>query len=112
MKFTGLLTALGILVVLGGTVWWTSKHPATDAKSNAPASPKIISVDAKQIEGVRIAKTGSEPVELVKLADKWEIAKPAPMPADQDTVGSLTSTLATLNSDRLIDEHPASLHDF
>jgi hypothetical protein len=111
MKFTGLFTALGILIVLGGTVWWTNKHPST-GKSNTPASPKIISVDQKQIEGVRIAKPGSDPVELVKLADKWEIAKPGPMPADQDAVGTLTSSLAALNADRVIDEHPASLNEF
>jgi len=112
MKLTGLFVALGVLIVLGGTVWWTNKHPATDAKASTSASPKIISVDAKEIQGVRIAKTGSEPVELAKLADRWEIAKPIPMPADQDAVGTLTSALATLNGDRLIDEHPASLNEF
>ena len=34
------------------------------------------------------------------------------MHADQDAVGMITSALATLNSDRLIDEHPADLADF
>ncbi len=27
MKPTGLLSATGVLLVLGGLVWWTSKHP-------------------------------------------------------------------------------------
>jgi hypothetical protein len=34
------------------------------------------------------------------------------MPADQDTVNMLTGSLATLNADRLIDDHPASLNEF
>jgi hypothetical protein len=34
------------------------------------------------------------------------------MHADQDAVNMITSTLATLNADRLIDEHPGNLRDF
>src|SRR5437764_6721343 len=112
MKFGGLLTAVALLAVLGGLAWWTTKHPSVDTKANASTSPKIIAVDAKDIEGIRITKTGSDPVVLSKLADKWEITKPKPLPADQDTVSSLTSAVATLNADRLIDEHPASLTEF
>ncbi len=47
---------------------------------------------------------------LKKLADQWEITKPEPMPADQDTVASLISTASTLTSDRLIDDKPSDLH--
>jgi hypothetical protein len=112
MKFGGLFTALGVLVVLGGLLWWTNKHPSAPAASKTPPAPKLISVDAKQIEGIVIAKPGSDPIELTKLADSWTIAKPTPMPADQDAVGMLTGSLATLNADRLIEEHPASLNDF
>jgi hypothetical protein len=112
MKSGGLITALGVLVVLGGAVWWSNKHPTTDTASKTPPAPKLISVDAKQIEGIVLAKPGSDPIELAKLADSWTIVKPMPMPADQDAVSMLTGSLATLNADRLIDDHPASLNDF
>jgi len=112
MKSGGLITALGVLVVLGGLVWWSNKHPATDAKSKTPPAPKLISVDPKQIDDIVLSKSGSDPIELAKLADSWTIAKPSAMPADQDAVSMLTGTLATLNADRLIDEHPASLNEF
>jgi hypothetical protein len=112
MKSGGLLTALGVLVVLSGIVWWTGKHPSQPAASKTPAAPKIISVDPKQIEGIVLVKPGSDSIELVKLADSWNIAKPSPMPADQDAVSMLTGSLATLTADRLIDEHPASLNEF
>jgi len=112
MKPGGLLTAVAVLVVLGGLVWWSNKHPSATAASKTPPAPKLISVDAKQIEGIKLAKSGSDPIELVKLADNWTIAKPTPMPADQDAVSMLTGSLATLNADRLIDDHPASLNEF
>ncbi len=112
MKSGGLITALGVLVVLGGLVWWSNKHPTAGAASKTPPAPKLISVDPKQIDGITLSKPGSDPIELVKLADSWTIAKPAAMPADQDAVSMLTGTLATLNADRLIDDHPASLNEF
>jgi hypothetical protein len=108
-----LLTSLALLAVLGGLVYWTNKHPNTDtAASKTPASPKLIAVDANQIESIRLAKTGSDPVEIVKLANTWTISKPTAMAADADAVNMLTGSLATLNADRVIDEHPSSLKDF
>lgn len=111
MKSGGLFTAIAVLIVLGGLVWWSNKHPTSTA-SKTPPSPKIISVDAKQIDGIRLAKLGSEPVELVKLAGSWTISRPTALPADADAVGMLTSSLATVTADRLIDEHPSNLNDF
>jgi hypothetical protein len=112
MKSGRLFTSLAMLIILGGLVWWSNKHPSTDAKSKTPPAPKLISVDAKQIEALRLAKAGSDPIELDNLAGTWTIAKPKPLPADQDAVGMLTGSLASLNADRLIDEHPANLNEF
>jgi Domain of unknown function (DUF4340) len=112
MKAGGLFTAIGVLIVLGGAVWWSNKHPTADKASKTPAAPKLISVDAKQIDDIKLIKAGADPIELTKLADSWVIAKPAAMPADQDAVSMLTGSIATLNADRVIDEHPSSLNEF
>jgi hypothetical protein len=111
MRPTGLMAATGVLVVLGGTVWYFNKHPKVDAPTTPPA-PKVISMPEDQIEGLRIAKPGSDPIVLKKIADKWVIAEPKQMAADQDAVKTITSSLSSLSSDRLIDDHPASLNDF
>jgi hypothetical protein len=111
MKPTGLMAATGVLVVLGGTVWWFNKHPKVETPATPPA-PKILSVNDSQIEAIRLAKTGSDPIVLKKLADKWVIAEPKQMPADDDAVKSMTSSLSSMNADRLIDEHPSNLGDF
>src|SRR5580658_354777 len=112
MKPGGLFTAIGVLIVLSGLMWWFNKHPTTATASKTPAAPKLISVDAKQIEDIRLVKAGSDPIELAKLADSWTITKPSAMPADQDAVNMLTGSIATLNADRLIDDNPTSLNDY
>lgn len=108
----GLLIASVVLVVLAGLVWWTNKHPSASAASATPAAPKILSLQENQIQQVTLDKSGSPPLVLKKLADKWMIAEPKVMPADSTAVDSLTSTAATLNADRVIDEHPSNLAQF
>lgn len=111
MKPNGLMAATGALLALGGTIWWYNKHPKKETPATPP-SPKLLTVSDSDIEGIRLAKTGSDPVVLKKLADKWVIAEPRQMPADDDTVKSLTSSLSSLTADRLIDDKPGSLADF
>lgn len=112
MKPGGLFTAIGLLIVLGGAMWWFNKHPTVDASSKTPPAPKLISVDANNIEDIRLIKSGAEPIELAKLANTWTITKPNAMGADQDAVSMLTGSLAMLNADRMIEDHPSNLADF
>jgi hypothetical protein len=111
MKVGGLFTALGILIVLGGLVWWSNKHPATDAKTT-PATPKLITAKPEEFQHITIAKAGADPVELAKLANKWEIVKPVQLHGDEGAIGMLAGTMTTISTDRLIDEHPANLDQF
>ena len=112
-QMRGLLIAAIVLAVLAGLVFWSKKHKEAEAaKPAADAPPKILSLDDKKIDEVKIQKAGSDPIVLSKLGDRWEITKPEPMPADQDTVTALVSGAATLTSDRLVDDHPGNLAPF
>ncbi len=111
MKAGGFYAAVGVLVILGGLVWWTSKHPKADTKAT-PASAKLVSVDSGQIEQIRIAKPRAEPLVLKKVSDVWQITEPRALPADSEQVSPLTGALASVDTDRLIDEHPASLDPY
>jgi hypothetical protein len=112
VKPHGLITALGVLAILGGYAWWANKHPTADTPPATPAAPKILSLAADQIQSIRLAKTGAEPVSIVRTGDKWQIAGARPLAADTDAINSLSSAVSPLNSDRLIDEHPPSLTAF
>ncbi len=112
LKPTGLLTATVVLFVLGGTVYYFQKHPKAPDAPTTPAAPKILTVQEADIQTIRLTKTGSDPIVLKNLANNWVIAEPKQLPADQDTVKSITSGLSSLSSDRLIDEHPTDLSGF
>ncbi|HYA18179.1 MAG TPA: DUF4340 domain-containing protein [Bryobacteraceae bacterium] len=111
MKAGGLYTAVGLLAVLGGLVWWTTKHPQTETKK-AAESPVILKADPTRMEEIKITHLGSEPVVLKKVSDVWSITAPKAYAADSEVVSPLTGSLGTITSERLIDEHPANLDPF
>jgi hypothetical protein len=112
LKPQGLITAVGVLAILGGYAWWANRHPTSDKSSADKTSPKILTLTADQITGFRLAKTGADAVVLSKTGDKWQITAPQELPADSDAVNGLTGAVAPLTSDRLIEEKPQSLAPF
>src|SRR6185312_241991 len=112
LKPQGLITAVGVLAILGGYAWWANRHPTSDKSPADATSPKILSLTADQITGIRLLKTGPDAVVLSKTGDKWQITAPQELPADSDSVTALTGAVAPLTSDRLIDDHPQSLAPF
>jgi len=112
-QMRGLLIAAIVLAGLSGLVYWSRKHKADEAsKPSADAAPKILALEEKQVDGLTIQRTGSDPVEISRVGDRWEIVKPEPMPADQDTVNTIVSTASNLTSERLIDDNPGNLEVF
>src|ERR1051325_6977876 len=111
MKPKGLLVALALLAVLGGALWFSNRQEAKKASAKtSDTNPKILSVADDQIKEIRIEKAGAPPVVLARNdAKKWQITAPKPLPADQDAAGQVASTLASLNSDKLIEENAADL---
>ena len=108
MTSKGLLAALGLLVVLGGLVWWSNGHP-TKSEPSTPPAPKILALNSADITAVRIVKATAPPLEIKKVNDKWQILEPAATGADQDVVNTLVNAAAALNAERMIDEKPSDL---
>src|SRR5438105_2364223 len=102
MTSKGLLAAVGLLVVLGGLVFWAQKHPKSP-DTPTPIQPKILALNASDIVGVRIAKAANPSIALNKLGDKWQITQPTTMPADQDVASGIVNAVAALNAERMID---------
>jgi hypothetical protein len=114
MKFKGLLAAVIALAALGGGVYWSDKKKAAEEKEPAKdAPPKVLTIAEDQFKSISLKKTAGDTTVVQKsAAGKWEIAQPKPLPADQDSVASLVSTLSALTSDRLIEESTTDLAQY
>jgi hypothetical protein len=115
MKMNSLLVAAIVLAALSGVLYWSNhRKPAEDAvKVTADTPPKILTLAQADITKVEIKKKSGDDVDLAKdSAGKWQIAGAQPLRADQNEVSSMLSTLASLTSDRLIEQKAANLADY
>jgi len=113
MKPKGLLIAVVLLAVLGGVTWWSNKSQADKAKAPAADAPaKLLTIPDDQFVEIKIKKVTDELLALKRENGKWQMTAPKPMAADQDAAGSMVSTLANLNADKVIEEKATDLKQY
>ena len=90
---------------------WSNKAKEKSEKEPAKdAPPKILTIPDDQFKAIRLQKTGGDTTVLQKSdAGKWKIMEPKPLDADQDAVGSVVTALASVASDRLIEDKATDL---
>jgi len=111
MKPKGLLIAVVVLAVLGGLVWWSNKKQAA-VKPATDATVKILSIPDDQFQDIRIKTVADLTIDLNRQNNKWTITQPKPLPADQDAVSGMVSTLSSLNADKTVEDKAADLHPY
>ncbi len=112
MKLRGLFIAALILAALTGALYWSNHHkPSEDTtKAGAAAPPKILTLNQADISRLVIRHKGEPEVVLSKNSSgAWQITSPQPLPADQESVSSVLSTVSSLGSEQLVDDKPADL---
>src|SRR5664279_6652209 len=112
MKPKGLLIAVVLLAVLGGLTWWSNKSQADKAKTPADTTTKLLTIPDDQFQEIKIKKVSDEVLNLKRENGKWRMTAPKPMAADQDAAGSMVSTLANLNADKVIEEKATDLKQY
>lgn len=115
MKIHGLTIAAGVLVILGGALYWSNHHQASEqsAKISADTPPAILKLDQSAITKLELKKKDSEAIALTKSSSgDWQITEPKPLRADQSAVSGVVSTLSSLNSQRLVEDKASDLKTF
>ena len=109
MRGLRFLILLLIAIPLGWYAYRDSKKGAVD---DTPKKDKVFSVEADKIDELEIKSESGDRTTLKKKGNDWEIAQPVSAPSDQSTVSGITSNLASLEIQRVIDENPANLKEF
>ena len=102
MKPMPLMIALGVLVILGGLVYYTEENPPSFGDDKTP----IVDVEQDSIQKVIVTRPDKDPIELRRGEDdEWTFGEPLMIPADQSSVNSMVSSLASMDSDRVVEEN-------
>ena len=115
MRVRGLLIAAIVLAALSGALYWSNhRKPAeSSANSTIESSPKILTLQSPAITGISLRKKSGDTLVLAKNdAGQWQITAPKELPADQEAVSSIVSTLSSLNSERVVDDQGANLDQY
>ncbi len=113
MKIRGLLIAAVLLAALGGLLYWSNKKKKADESKPLVDTAKIFKWESGDIQKIELKRRDGEPTVLEKNKEgQWAIVAPKPYRADQDTVSSMVSTLASLNADRTVEDQAADLSPY
>jgi hypothetical protein len=107
MQSRNLLIAAVILAALSGVVWWSKRHPEASSTTSTAASPKLVDIPDAQVQSIDLKKKDGATAELQRQNGKWVITAPEALPADQDAVTSLTSSLNPITADNIVEDKPA-----
>lgn len=101
MKPNPLLVAAAVLALLGGAVWYTRENPPTDDDAVA----KIVDLDGDDLQGITVRRPDEDAIEMVRGEDgEWEFGGGLAISADDSSIGTLASSLASLNAERVVSE--------
>jgi hypothetical protein len=112
MRPKGLLISVVLLAVLAGAIWWSNRAEAKKAAKGTDTSAKILTIPDDQFQEIQIKKDTGEVERLTREGGKWRITEPQPLPADQDAVGSMVTSLSSLNADKVIEEKADDLKPY
>lgn len=101
-SFAGLLV---ILIALGAYLYFveSKRTPGDDAEKK----DKVFAVEADTIDEVTIKSQTGDTTTLRRNGTQWAIVQPAAAAADPAEVSGLTSNLASVEIQRVLDENPA-----
>ena len=107
------LRTLGLLVVaLAGLLAYLYFVDADKPVGDVEEKPTVFTVKAEDIEELKVSTIAGGEAALRKTADGWQLTSPEPARADESEVTGITSSLASIAVQRVVDENPSGLGDY
>ena len=103
------IVLLVVAAALGGFLYYDSKREPGDGKKQEKVFPGLAS---DKIERVVVKSEAGEQTTIEKQGAAWQLTQPAAVPADEAELSGITSNLASLEVQRVVDEQPADLKEY
>ncbi len=109
-KYLNTLIALALLAALwGAATYWEKRKSETSEKET---QEKIVKVEKGRILSISLEQGEEEMIVCRREGDKWVIAEPRKLPADQSAIDSLLTNLTDATVNRTVEPPPTDLKDF
>jgi hypothetical protein len=101
-----LLVLLVLALGLGAYIYFVESERDPNATEERE---RVFTVDATAIEEVEFRSASGQTTTVRKTGTEWQIVAPVTAPADSGVMESLTTSLSSLDIQRVVDEAPASM---
>jgi hypothetical protein len=101
---------LVVLIGLGAYLYFveSKRTPGDDEEKR----DKVFAVEADKIDEITIKPVSGEPTTLRKSGNDWQIVQPAAARPDAGEISGLTSSLSSLEIQRVVDEQAPDLNEY
>jgi hypothetical protein len=103
------LVLLVIAAALGGYLYYDSKRAPGDEKKQEKV---FAGVASDKIERLVVKSASGDQTTVEKQGTAWQVTQPAPAAADEAEVSGITSNLASLEVQRVVDEQATDLKQY
>ena len=104
-----LILLLLIAIPIGWLAYRDYRNPST---GDGPEKDKVFAVEADKIEEITVRSESGDETRLQKSGSDWQIVSPTKAQPDTAEVSGLTSSLSTLEVERVVDENPPDLKEY
>jgi len=103
------LVLLVIAAALGGFLYYDSKRAPVDDKKQEKV---FADLQPDKIDQVTVKVASGEQTTVQKQGAAWQVTSPAPAPADEAELSGITSNLASLEVQRVIEEQASDFKEY
>ena len=108
----GLTSTIVLLLVLGGLVGYIYFVDRERDPAAADAREKAFTVSPENIEELIVRNANGETARVQRIDASWQVVEPVKADADATEVAAVTSGLAGLEIQRVVDENPPDLAQY
>ncbi len=106
------LLLLVLAAAIGGYAYFVESKNEPGGLDGAAKREKVFAVESEKIDEMTITSDKGEVTKVKKENNTWKIVSPAALESDPAEVSAITTALAGLEREKVIDEKPASLKEF
>jgi hypothetical protein len=108
----GLRSLLILLVVAAGLGWYSYHDWNKPSDGDEAKKDKVFSVEADKIDELTLKSESGDRTQLQKSGNDWKIVSASGAQPDTNEVSGVTSGLASLQVERVVDENPPDLKEY
>jgi hypothetical protein len=103
------LVLLVLAAALGGYLYYDSKHESTDQKKQEKVFPDL---QSDKIDRITVKSDKGDTTSVQKQSGSWRVTEPLPTGADESELSGITSNLASMEVQRVIDDQPGDVKQY